>query len=103
MSTGPRSSLEAWDPSAPAGTDGASLEKRSAHEEAARLRRRTEEAEQRLEAAIAEMHQARMEATEYTANRSKLTEVEAQDPDYRAPWGMDDEEAATADAATAEA
>ena len=57
---------------------GASLEKRSAHEEAARLRRRTEEAEQRLEAAIAEMHQARMEATEYTANRSKLTEVEAQ-------------------------
>ena len=30
-----------------------------------------------------------------------VTEVEAQDPENEAPWGMDDEEAATADAATA--
>ena len=57
---------------------GAMLEKRATDEEGSRLRRRTDEAEKRLESALQELHQARIESTESIASKSRLTEVEAQ-------------------------
>lgn len=57
---------------------GASLESRAASEESVRLRRRTEEAEERLEATLRELHDARLQSSEAVAGRQRLTEVEGQ-------------------------
>ena len=56
---------------------GASIEKRAALEETSRLRRRTEEAEERLTSTMAELHALRLESTETSAHRGRLAEVEA--------------------------
>ena len=56
---------------------GSSLERQAALDEASRLRRRTEEAEERLNATLAELHSLRVESSETFAHRGKLAEVEA--------------------------
>jgi len=57
---------------------GADVAKRAAIEEAERRRRRTEEAESRLEATLGELHTLRVESTETSVHRGRLAEVEAQ-------------------------
>ena len=55
----------------------ASLEKAAAIEDASRLRRRADEAEERMSAALSELHTLRMESSETFAHKGKIAEVEA--------------------------
>lgn len=56
---------------------GAHLEKQAALDEASRLRRRMEEAEEHLSSTMAELHAIRIASSETDASRGKLAEVEA--------------------------